>query len=176
MNLFIAAEASGPFGIILPATAELVYGVIAFAIVYVVLSKVAFPKVGQVLDDRAAAIQGKMEEADAKLAESEEAKQRYEASIADARGESNRIIEDGKATGESLRREIVERAEREAAQIVERAQNEVAVERDRALQELRAQVGTMSGELASRIVERELDADTHQALVDDYIGRLSSQN
>jgi F-type H+-transporting ATPase subunit b len=44
------------------------------------------------------------------------------------------------------------------------------------LQELRVQVGAMSVELASRIVERALDTATHEGLVDEYIERLSSQN
>jgi F0F1-type ATP synthase membrane subunit b/b' len=34
----------------------------------------------------------------------------------------------------------------------------------------------MSVELASRIVERELDPATHQGLVDDYIQDLASAN
>jgi F-type H+-transporting ATPase subunit b len=78
------------------------------------------------------------------------------------------------STAESLRAEILTKAEAEAAQIVERAHTEVRAERDRALQELRTQVGAMSVELAARIVERELDGDTHQHLVDEYIERLSS--
>jgi F-type H+-transporting ATPase subunit b len=176
MNLLIAAEASGPFGVVLPAAAELVWGAVAFGIVFFVLSKLAFPKVGQLLDDRAAAIQGKMEEADKKLVEAEQAKAEYEAGLADARGEANRIIEDAKQTAESLRRDIVAKAEDEAAGLLEKARADVVAERDRLLQELRTQVGTMSVELASRIVERELDGATHEDLVDEYIERLSSQN
>ena len=100
----------------------------------------------------------------------------YEASIADAQGQANRIIEDAKATAESLRADILAKAEAEAAQIVERAHGEVAAERDRVLQELRTQVGTMSVELAARIVEKELDDSAHEHLVDEYIQRLSSGN
>jgi F-type H+-transporting ATPase subunit b len=174
--MIAAAEAGGAYGVILPAPGELLWGAVAFTIVFFVLSKLAFPALGRVLDDRAAAIQGKMEEADAKLVEAEEARRGYEASIADARGEANRIIEDAKTTAEQLRSDIVAKAEAEAAAIVERAQADIAAERDRALQELRTQVGSLSVELASRIVERELDTATHQTLVDEYIERLSSQN
>ena len=177
MTQILAVEADGSaYGVILPAPGELLYGVIAFTILFIVLAKLAFPALGRVLDDRAAAIQGKMEEADAKLTDAEEAKRRYEESIADAKGEAGRIIEEAKEQADALRAEARERAEAEAAQILERAQADVAAERDRAIQELRSQVGSISVELASRIVERELDQSTHAALVDDYIERLSSQN
>jgi F-type H+-transporting ATPase subunit b len=70
----------------------------------------------------------------------------------------------------------VTKAEAEAQAIVARAQAEVSTERDRALSELRSDVGILSVELASKIVEKELDASAHQTLVDEYIARLSNSN
>lgn len=172
--IFLAAEQEGIE--LLPEEPELIWGFVAFILLLLVMNKFVFPRVNQTLEDRSTAIQGKMEEADAKLAEAELSKRQFDEGLADARGEANRIIEDAKSTAESLRREVVAKAEAEAAAIVERAQTEVAAERDRALQELRTQVGAISVELASRIVERELDPSTHQGLVDEYIQRLSNQN
>lgn len=171
-----AGDAGGAYGIILPAPGELLWGAVAFTILFVILSKLAFPALGRVLDDRAAAIEGKMEEAETKLVEAEQARRSYEASLDDARGEANRIIEDAKTAAEQVRRDVIAKAEAEAASILERANADIAAERDRALQELRTQVGALSVELASRIVERELDVSTHDTLVDEYIERLSSHN
>ena len=171
-----AEEADGPLGIVLPAAAELVYGALAFAIVYFILAKFAFPQLNEVLEERKAAIQGKMEDADKAMAEAKKTKADYEAQLNEARGEANRLIEEAKSTAESLRRDIVAKAEAEAQAIVSRAQAEVSAERDRALQELRSEVGAMSVELASKIVGKELDQASHQDLVDQYINQLSSQN
>jgi ATP synthase F0 subunit b len=120
--------------------------------------KFVFPKLNETLEERAAAIQGRMEAAEAKLPGGRGSKADYEASLADARGEADRIIEEAKAAADALRQEARTRAEAEAAQIMERADASVAAERDRVLSELRGQVGALSVELASRIVERELDA------------------
>ncbi len=170
-----AEEASG-LGIILPAAAELFYGAISFLIVFFALKKFAFPNLNAMLDERREAIQGKMEASDAALAEAERVKATYAAKIDEARTEGNKIIEDAKGTAEALRRDIVAKAEAEAQAIVARAQAEVATERDRALSELRAEVGTMSVDLAAKIVEKELDASAHQGLVDEYIARLARSN
>jgi len=174
MLTFLAAEEEGI--VLLPDTPELIWGLVAFLLLLAVMYRLVFPRANQALEDRTAAIQGKMEEADAKLTEAEESRRRYEESIGDARGEANRIIADAKDTADALRADIVAKAEAEAAAIVERAHADAVAERDRALQELRTQVGVMSVELAARIVERELDVATHEGLVDEYIQRLSSQN
>lgn len=173
--LAVSEEASGA-QLLLPAAPELIWGLVAFLLLMALMFKFVFPQANQVLEDRSAAIQGRMEEADKKLVEAEKSKADYEAGIADARGEATGIIEEAKQTAESLRRDIVAKAEDEAAQLLEKARADVAAERDRVLQELRSQVGVLSVELASRIVERELDPSTHQMLVDEYIQNLSRTN
>ena len=173
--LAVAEDASGA-DLLLPAPPELIWGFVAFLLLFAIMSKFVFPKATQTLEDRKAAIEGKMEEADAKLAEAEASKAEFEAGIADAKGEAGRIIEAAKTDAEAVRADIVARAEDEAAQLLEKARADVAGERDRLLSDLRTQVGTLSVELASRIVERELDAATHQSLVDEYIQDLSSAN
>ncbi len=176
-TIILAVENDEVEGIqLLPDASELVMGTVAFLLLVALMVKFVFPKANQAFEDRAAAIQGKMEEADAKLVEAEETKRNYEAGIADARGEADRIIEEARASAEALRADVVAKAEAEAAAIVERAQTDVAGERERVVQDLRAQVGAISVELAARIVERELDQATHEGLVDEYIQRLSSQN
>jgi F-type H+-transporting ATPase subunit b len=159
-----------------PDESELIWGLVAFLLLMGVMFKLVFPKLNETLEQRSAAIQGRMEEAQHQLEEAEASKRRYDESLDDARGEANRIIEEAKSTADQVRAEARTRAEAEAAQIIERAQAEVAAERDRVLQELRSQVGDISVQLASKIVERELDRSTHEGLVDEYIQRLSSQN
>lgn len=176
MNMVFTAAADSGGIALFPDASELIWGLVAFLLLLGFMAKFVFPKANVALEERRAAIQGKMEQAEAKLVEAEEARRGYEASIADARGEANRIIEEAKTAAEQVRADIVAKAEAEAAAMIERARADVASERDRVLSELRTQVGSLSVELASRIVERELDASTHENLVDDYIQRLSSKN
>jgi F-type H+-transporting ATPase subunit b len=176
VTLLAAAEDASGAELLVPAMPELIWGAVAFALLMVLMYKFVFPKVNQTLEERSAAIQGRMEEADRKLQEAEASKAEFDAGIADARGEANRIVEEAKQTAESLRRDIVAKAEDEAAALLQKARADVTAERERVLQELRSQVGVLSVQLASRIVERELDASTHQSLVDEYIQNLSRTN
>lgn len=170
------AEDRGGLEVILPPAAELFWGAVAFALVYLLIAKLAFPKINELLEERAANIQGKMDAADERLAEAEQTKSDYEQKVREAKDEAYRIVEDARESAETVRREIVERAEREAEQVLERAQSEIAAERDRAIQQLRAEVSRLAVELAERIIQRELDESAHQDLIDRYIDQLSSSN
>jgi F-type H+-transporting ATPase subunit b len=166
----------GPLEMILPPPAELFWGAVAFAIVYLVASKLAFPKINELLEERATAIQGKMKEADERLEEAEARKQEFESRLGEAQGEANRIIEEARESAESVRREIIARAEAEAEQILERARGEVAVERERTIRQLRGEVSRLSVQLAEKIIARELDDTAHGDLVDRYIDSLVAGN
>ena len=174
MNLVLAAESEGIE--LFPDTPELIWGLFAFIVLFLVMRKLVFPRLNAALDERRTMIEGKLEQADAKLVEMEEAKRRFEASLGDARGEAARIVEEAKTASESTRETILASAREEAQRIVERANAEANAERVRLLEELRGPVGALSVQLAERIVERELDAATHSGLVDEYIQRLAAQN
>jgi F-type H+-transporting ATPase subunit b len=174
--LLAASEESSGIDLLLPDISELIWGLVAFSILFAVMRALVFPRLNTMLDERRASIEGKLEAADAKLVEMEEAKRAYEANLGDARGEANRILEEAKAAADSVAKSIRASAEEEAKRIVERATAEANAERMRLLDELRGQVGVLSVQLAERIVERELDAATHSGLVDEYIQRLAAQN
>lgn len=177
MTFLLSAETGGGGrDLLLPAAPELVWGLFAFIILFLVMRKLVFPRLNEALEDRRALIEGKLEEADTKLVEMEAAKRAFEASLGDARGEASRILEEAKAAAESTRDSILESARAESRGIIERATSEANAERVRLLEELRGQVGALSVQLAERIVERELDAKTHSSLVDEYIQRLAARN
>ncbi|MDP9022158.1 MAG: F0F1 ATP synthase subunit B [Actinomycetota bacterium] len=169
----LAGAGGGGIPTVLPAPAELFWGAVAFGIFYWVMQKIAFPRINQVLEERAASIQGRQEQAQETLNEAQRIRDEYQEQLSDARGEANRIIEEARETAEALRRDIVAKADSEAESIVERAQAEVRAERERAVQQLRSEVGRLSIQLAEKIVHKELDQQAHQGLVDRYIEQLA---
>jgi F-type H+-transporting ATPase subunit b len=158
---------------ILPEADELIFGSLAFLLVFVVLARYAFPRLSQGLQDRREKIQRDLERAEGAKQEAEAVLSRYEEQLQDARSEANRIIDEARKTAESMRRDLLAKAEDESRQVVSKAQEEIRAERDRAFQDLRTQVGELSVELASRIVGQELDRDRQVRLVDEYIEEVA---
>ncbi len=173
----LAAEGPGersPIETILPPAAELFWGAVAFALVYLIIARFAFPKINELLEERAASIQGKMQEADQQLEQAQQRRSEYEQRLSEADREAQRIVDEARDNAENVRREIIARAESEAEQVVQRAQNEAANERDRTVQALRSEVSRLAVQLAEKIVQREIDERAHQDLIDRYIDRLRS--
>ena len=169
--VLLAAEEKNP---ILPDIAELIYGTLAFLIVFGLLAKFAFPALNTMLAERTAKIQGGMEKAEATRAEADGLLAEYRQNLAGARDESNRIIEESRKTAEQLRRDMQAKAEEESQATVARAQEEIRAERDRVFAELRGQVGDIAVELAGRVVGESLDKSAHERLIDEYIDQVAS--
>lgn len=159
----------------IPETDELIWGSIAFIILFAFLAKAVFPRMKQMLEQRSEKIRGQLEAAERTKGEADEVLEQYRQQLARARSESQAIIEEAKRTAESMRRDLVARAEAEAQEIVARARAEVAGERDRAMAELRSSVGDLTITLAERVIQRELANEAAQrAYIDQTIAELAA--
>jgi len=171
--LVLAAEAVNDKKDLYPHWNELIVGAIAFAILFFFTAKYVLPRVGKLLDERREKIQGDLEKAEETRRQAEQELADYRAQLANAREESNAIIDEARKTADQLRVDIQQRAEQDAQGIVARAQEEIRAERDRVFQELRWQVAEIAVELAGRVVGASLDASSHAQLIDRYIDEVA---
>lgn len=171
-TLTLAAEEQSEKSDFLPHLQELIVGTLAFLVLFFFMAKFVFPRVNRALEERQRRIQGDLERAEQQRGEADRLLAEYRQQLAGAREESNRIIEDARRTAESMRADMLARAEREHNEIVARAQEDIRAERDRVLGELRGRVAELSVELAGRVVGDSMDRERQLRLVDDYIEQL----
>ena len=172
--LILAAEETDPKRFVLPHGDELIWGSLAFAILFGFLVWKAFPSINKMLAERQAKIRSGLESAENSKQEADRMLEQYRRQLDEARGDAQKIIDEAKRTAESLRKDLVEKSEREAQEIVARARADVAGERDRAMQALRTTVGELSIDLASRVIGRELaQPESQRAFVNQTIEQLS---
>ena len=158
--------------LIMPATNELIFGALSFIIVFLALAKFAYPAIKKAMEQRANRIRESIDDADRAKTEAQSILDEYQRQLADARIESNRIIEEARQTADQLRRDLVARAEQEAQELRQRTQEDISAAQQRALADLQAQIRDLTIELSEKIVGRELDRDTNRALIDNYIAEL----
>jgi F-type H+-transporting ATPase subunit b len=159
---------------LLPAWNEVIWGMLSFFVLLGLMWKFAIPQVRSMMQAREDRIREDLEKAENARTSAEDEKTRYEAQLAEARGEAGKIIEEARQAAEQVRRDLIARAEVEANEIRDRAQVDIAAQQQRALTELRTDVAQLSIDLAERIVERNLDRDTQQQLVDSFINQVGS--
>lgn len=160
---------------LLPHPAEIIIGLIAFGILYRIFATKVVPKMEAMYDERAAAIEGGMAQAEEAQAEARAALEQYNAQLAGARTEANEIREAAREQGASIVAELRGQAQAEAARITEASKRQVEAERQQAVVQLRQEVGTLSTTLAGKIVGEALEDEVRQkGIVDRFLAELEA--
>ncbi len=172
MNI-LAAESN----VLIPPIAELIVGGIAFLIVFGALVWKLLPKITTVLDERAQTIEGGIARAEEAQAEAQETLEQYRSQLAEARHEAARLREEARQQGSAIIAEMREQAQSEAQRLTAQAHQQIDAERKQALASLRADVGRLSVDLASRVVGEALEDDARQRrTIDRFLAEIETSS
>jgi F-type H+-transporting ATPase subunit b len=168
--MYLAAGDSNP---LIPSNTELIFGLIAFVIVFGALWKVLLPRIQQTLEQRTDEIEGGLQRAAEAQAEAQRTLDQYRSQLAEARHEASRLREEAREQGAQIIAEMREQATAEAQRLVEAAHAQIEADRAQAIQSLKTEVGTLAVELASRVVGESLEEEARQRrLVDRFLDEL----
>lgn len=167
MGILLAAEEG--FNPLAVEPGLYVWTTIAFLTVLFVLAKKVFPKLEEGLADREAKIKEEIEKAEATKAEAEAVLADYKERVAAARDEASKMLEEARQSAETVRHDLIERAEGDARLIVDKARKQLAGERERILGALEGQLAEWSTTIAGQILQKELSAEAHRDLVESFI-------
>jgi len=148
--------------------------VLVFLLVIAVLGKFAWGPLLTGLQQREEFIRRSLKEAKADREAAEARLQEYEERLSSAAAEAAQILEQGKREGEGLRAGIEEKARDEADKMVDRARREIELAKQSAIKDLYATSSELATEIASRIVQRELNPADHEKLIADSIKELGN--
>ncbi len=166
-----ATEGSG-VDLLIPTVPELVGGILAFAVVFFVMWKFAWPQMQELLDNRQKAIAGQIQEAEAIKAEAQSLLDDYRQQVAGAKSEANQIVEAARTQADTVKADLIAKAQTEAETIVGKAREDASNEKSRAMSEARQEVANLSIDLAEKVVGNSLDRAAQQSLVDSYLANL----
>jgi len=137
-----------------------------------ILKKFAWKPILDTLNEREKSIKESLESAQKAKDEFSKIKADNEKILSDAKKERDFIISDAKKTG----REIIEDAKNvsklESEKIIENARESIIQEKDLILKDIKSQVVDISVEIASKILQKELNEKQKQ---DDYTQKLIDQ-
>jgi F-type H+-transporting ATPase subunit b len=129
---------------------QVLWFVITFAVLYVVMGRVALPQVGSIIDKRRARIDGDLKEAERLKGETDKAIAAYEQALAEARKNAHGIAEETrtsiKADIDAKRRAVEEDLSKKVAE----AEARIAANKNEAL----ARVGEIAADTAAALVTR----------------------
>ena len=145
---------------------------ISFGILFLILSKFAFPAMLGGLKEREDTIQSALEQAERANAEAARLLADNESARREAEAQAQTILRDARDQATSQREADLAKTKAEIARLQANAQSDIETQKQQALAELRAEVAALAVGAAEKILNKEIDAQAQQGLVDQFISDL----
>ncbi|MFC0216400.1 F0F1 ATP synthase subunit B [Paenibacillus chartarius] len=146
-----------------------VFAMIAFLILYWLLSKYAFGPLMGIMEQRRQHVQEQLQTSERSRSEAEELLKQQKEALQQARKEAHDIIEQAKTTAARQADDLVAQAKAEATRLKDEAVRDIENEKNKAVAALRSQVSAMSVLIASKIIEKQIDEKTNEELINHYL-------
>lgn len=143
-------------------------------ILYLFLKKLAFNPLKNMIDSRQKEVDDMYAGAESAKESAEKMRAEYEEKLSHAEEQSEEILKNAQRRALLKEEEILKEAGEEAARTLERAEEQIALEKKRALNEVKDEVSEMAIGIASAVIERDVKADEHKALIDDFISNMGN--
>ncbi len=159
---------------------DLPLNLINILLLYLIVSRLVYKPVKKLMDDRARRLQAARDAAAAAQAQAEEKSRQYDALMADARAEAERLLAEARAKAASEGQRILDDARAQAQTVLANARAEAKAAHDAALAGLRDEVADLAVDIAEKLLERTVtDADTKRmadAFFADWPGPESGES
>jgi len=157
-----------------PTVGTLFWTGLTFLLLLLVLKKMAWGPLLQMLDEREKKIKESLEKADQAQKETEAALAKNQEIMEQAKREAHELLSKSKKTAEATRDEIVKRAEAEADKMLDKAKREIDQEREKALEELRNGAAELSVMIASKLIGKTLSKEDHKDIIENSLRKMEA--
>lgn len=147
----------------------IIFQILNLLLLMVLFKKYLFKPVTEILEKRQAEIEGHYQEARQAETDAKAMKADYESKMAGARQEADRVIKTATESANAMSASIVEDARTQADQLKRRAQTEIDLERRRAFDEVKGELSGIALDIASQVIEREVNEKDHEAFINKFI-------
>lgn len=141
-------------------------------ILFLILKKFLFKPVNDILEKRANEVDTIYSEAEETRLKANKDKDLYEEKLKNAKKEADNVIKSAVERAEHRSEEIINAASIEADNRKRKAELEIALAKKKAIDEMKDNIADMVITLAQQVIEKEMDTDVHNTLIDEAIEKL----
>lgn len=155
---------------------NILWTVVNLVVLYLLMKKFLFGPILNIMEQRKILLEGRFASAGEVEKKALELKQKYEASLDNAREESMRIVDQAKLDGHAEYQRIVEEANQQAGQIIAGAQTAVAEEKQKALKEMESDIASLAIDAAEQILAERTRLEDDQWIYNAFIAKAGGAN
>jgi F-type H+-transporting ATPase subunit b len=166
-----ASEGGGNF-LVTPQLGLMVWTLIAFGVTYLILRKVAFPRIQEGLERRRRAIEESIDHAEQTRQEADKLLEEYRARLKEAREQAEDILVRSRKAAEQFEADSKEKAQKEHQEAMERTRREIQAETRRALDEIRKEVANLTIIATEKVARKSLTGDDQKRLIEEALSEV----
>ncbi|MCQ0077325.1 F0F1 ATP synthase subunit B [Pediococcus acidilactici] len=151
---------------------DMLFYAILFVVLMALIAKFAWGPVNAMLKERADRISNDIESAEQAKKEAQKLAEQRKEALDNSHAEATTIINNAKNSGAKERELIVGNAQVEAKSLKDKAKQDIEQERADALKSAQDDIASLSIEIASKVIKKELDENSQKELIDSYIEGL----
>ena len=160
--------------LITPGLGLIFWTTLVFILLMVLLGKFAWKPILKAVHLREEGISSSLKAAEQARFELASLEQDKEMVVREAKSEKLRLIDEGKATQVEIVREAKEKAKKEANKIIESAKKDFEAEKQKAVESLKQQLAVISIDMASKILESEIDTKKkHEEIINQMLNKAN---
>ena len=144
-------------------------------LIFLILKKFLFGPVQVMIKTRRDQVDKIYSEADQSLESANRMKQEYEQKMASARQEADDLIKTAAQTAQRKSDQIVSEANSQASHVKQKAEEEIAQQKKQMLQDVRSEISGLAVDIASKVVEREINQKDYDGFFDEFIQNVGEQ-
>ncbi|MGM0875086.1 MAG: F0F1 ATP synthase subunit B [Bacillota bacterium] len=153
-------------------TGDIVFQLVMFLILLALLGKYAFGPVMNMMKQREEHIANEINSSEERNKEAQKLVEEQRELLKQTRLEAQGLVENAKKLGEQQKEDIIQAARSEAGRLKDAAIKEIEQEKEQAVAALREQVASLSVLIASKVIEKELNEQEQEKLINDYINEV----
>jgi F-type H+-transporting ATPase subunit b len=167
-----AEEEGGGSFLVSPGLGLMIWTLILFGITLFVLWKYAFPRIGDAIEKRAAAIRENIEAAEKQRQEADELLAEYRQRLKEAREQADDIVSRSRKASEAAVAEATAEGKAKREELVAAARRDIESETKRSLDRIRKEVADLTVLATEKVTRKSLDADDQQRLVAEALAEV----
>jgi F-type H+-transporting ATPase subunit b len=165
-------EDSGGSFLVSPALGLMFWTLLAFGVTMFVLSRVAFPRIGDALEKRANAIKRNIEESERQRQEADQLLDEYRKRLKEAREQAEDIQARARKAAENLERQAAEEGRSKREELVAAARKDIEAETRRSLERIRKEVADLTVLATEKVTRKSLDDADQRRLVEEALAEV----
>ena len=151
-----------------------IWTIVTFLLLLWAFNKLAWTPLKAVLQTREESIEKALDDARKARAELEQVNAESRRLLDEARAQAGAILSETRADAGRLREELKVKAQAEAQGIVTNAEKRIEQETARALQQIRAEAVEISVAIASKLLQRNVNAQDNERLIEETFKQIES--